>query len=404
MNGWHLYDPTAPEWPAQLARLYQMLGPGGAAPVPAYFVRTTFVKMGGRLVSFTDEGRVLALGLLFPRAIEGGRRLYTLRLQQLGPLPSDAALLEELHRLIAPARALLYRPADDYALSPSHYVVGDFDVGAPEMAELAAIRQLYGAIWGVGDEEGYPDDLHSATFGPGTSLVARRGGDLAGFLLGFYRFGLAALEGLGLPHRLELGIESQVMGVAPAFRRSGLAALLKRTQARQALDRGIDLVHWTADPLQYPNAALNFGRLRAVAGEFTRSYYPFVNALNRVPASRLGISWLLRSARGRAGLEARREEGRRDLGHFPGCVVLNAGPLRLAGGGDAPAIAIEIPANWTALQSEEPALAAAWRETTDAILAERLGFAAGQYVVTDAAADGERRFLVAERYTPDLLV
>jgi predicted GNAT superfamily acetyltransferase len=398
-----LIDHTAPSWPAEVDRLYAGLAPAGAALLPTHFVKTTFVKMGGRLLTVGDGDMLLAAGLLFPRALEGGRPVYTLRLHELGPLPPDDELRAAVESLIAPGRALLYRPEEGRSFGPTHAPAAGFDLGAPAREELAAARRLHGAIWGVAEAESYPDDLYSAEFAPGTALVARRDGQVVGFLLGFRRFGLPALDALGLPFQLGLAMESQVMGVAPEQRRSGLAVALKREQARLALAAGVDLIHWTADPLQYPNAVLNFARLRAVAGEFTPAYYPFQNALNRVAASRLGISWLPRSARGRAGLADGPRAEDRSLRRFPGCVVLNEGPVALAGPVDAPHIAVEIPADWTALQRDEPELAAAWRQATDALFAACLGYAQGRYVVADAAAEGPRRYLVAHRFTPDLL-
>jgi predicted GNAT superfamily acetyltransferase len=157
------------------------------------------------------------------------------------------------------------------------------------------------------------------------------------------------------------------------------------------------LIHWTADPLQFANASLNFHKLRAVAGEFYPAYYPFQNELNRVPASRLGIAWLPASAWGRAGLT---DGPRRDraLARFAGCAVLNDGPRALGRPGGAPHIAIEIPADWTALQRDDLAAAAAWRAATDAILAEWLGFAPGRYLIADVAIEGERRYLIGHAW------
>jgi predicted GNAT superfamily acetyltransferase len=399
---WRLCDHTAPGWHAEVDALYARLGPAGPRPLPVYFVKTTFVRMGGLLATLSDGAHLLAVGLLFPRDAEAGRPTYTLRMHPLGPLPATPELLASLEALVAPGRVVLHAIAGAAAPARSDSAVGGFSLGAPDSDELPAIRRLYGAIWGVPDHEAYPDDLHSPSFAPGTSLAARRDGQLAGFLLGFRRFALPALAGLGLPYRLDLAIESQVMGVAPAFRRFGLAATLKREQARQALAGGLDLIHWTADPLQFPNAVLNFGKLRAVAGEFTRAYYPFQNALNRVPASRLGIAWLPRSARGRAGMaDAPAERG---LGRFPGVAVLNDGPRISAEPGDAPHLALEIPADWTALQHDDTTRAAAWRDATDSLLERYLGYAPGRYVVGDAAAEAGRHYLVAHRYAPELLL
>ncbi|MCB0069727.1 MAG: hypothetical protein KDD77_21335, partial [Caldilineaceae bacterium] len=51
-------------------------------------------------------------------------------------------------------------------------------------------------------------------------------------------------------------LESQTMGVLPEYRGLRIANLLKKQQAELAWREGIGVVHWTADPLQYPNAAL----------------------------------------------------------------------------------------------------------------------------------------------------
>ncbi len=153
------------------------------------------------------------------------------------------------------------------------------------------------------------------------------------------------------------------------------------------------MIHWTADPLQFANATLNFHKLRAVSGEFYPAYYPFQNELNRVPASRLGIAWLPATAWGCAGL-ADGPPRERGLARLPGCAVLNHGPQILRGPAGAPHIAVEIPPDWTALQAADLESAAAWRAATDAILAEVVGFAPGRYLIADVATDGPRRYLV----------
>lgn len=395
---WVEVDHRAPGWQAAVDALWARLLPTGAPLLPDYFVKTTFVKMGGRLLELRAGPDLLAVGQLFPRGLEGGARRYALRLHALGPLPPDEALLAAL----APDRATLYRPEEARGFAATHATVGAFDLGAPAAEEMSEVRAIYASIWGAGDA-GYPDDLYSAELGPATALVARRDGKVAGFLLGFHRFGgLDSVAALGAPHRVDLCVESQVMGVAHAFRRFGLAATLKRAQAREALARGMNVIHWTADPLQFANAALNFGRLRAVAGAVYPAYYPFRNELNRVAASRLGVTWLLGSARGRAGLEGS-APAHRELADFPGAAVLNDGPRRLRDADGAPYIALEIPADWTALQRDEPGLAEEWRAVSDRLLLEHLGFAPGRYLVVDAAVAGGRRFLVAERFSERLV-
>ena len=394
---WTLANPADVRWPDLVDALWPPLRSEGHPLLPSYFVKTTFVKMGGQLV-YAHDG---AVGLLFPRSLTAGHRVYTLRLHGQGDL---VALTE----LLAPDRFMLHDPLQevDHHYRATHQHSAGLDLGAPGQHELAAIRALYVAVWGDDGDSCYPDDLHSIEFAPATSLVARDEKQLIGFLLGFYRFGLEPLARLNLPWRTDLAIESQIMAVTAAARRSGLAVALKRLQAQQAIDAGLDLIHWTADPLQFANAALNLGRLRAVCGEHYVGYYPFRNALNLVTASRLGLVWLPRSRHGQAGLISASPVQHHRRADFPGCVTLNSGPSLLDAPLDAspPWLAIEIPADWNSLQRSDLTAALNWRTTTDALLGRYLGFAPGHYLLTDVAAEGERRFLIARRFHPELLL
>ncbi len=403
---WTVIPGDAATWAAQIDALYALPAMAAQPLVPDYFVKTSFARMGGGLAVLHDgDGPApLAVGLLFPRAIVDGQPVYTLRLHAPGPLPPAEELRATLELRLAPARVVIYLPEAGRTFAPTHTSSGGFDIGAPSLAELPAIRRLRSIIWGLGESEAYPDDLHSAEFAPATSLVARRHGRVVGFLLGFFRFGLPALEGLALPYRLDMLVESQTMGVAAACRGAGVAAALKREQARQALARNLDVIHWTADPLQFPNAVLNFGKLRAVAGEFYRAYYPFQNELNRISASRLGLVWLPRSARGRAALNETARPEHHGLSRFPGCAILNDGPHPRPGPYDAPHLALEVPADWTALQRDDLHTAAAWRATSDALLETLLGFAPGRYLIGDTAIEDGQRYLVAHRFDPALLL
>ena len=143
------------------------------------------------------------------------------------------------------------------------------------------------------------------------------------------------------------------MAVLPAYRGLRIASLLKRVQAQQAWREGIGVIHWTADPLQFPNAALNFGLLRAVAYEFAADLYPFRNDLNRVHASRLSLTWLVASRRvDDVPLVGSRAE-MVDMSHRPQIARVNDGPRSADLARQEPLIAIEVPLDWTALQQEE---------------------------------------------------
>ncbi len=76
---------------------------------------------------------------------------------------------------------------------------------------------------------------------------------------------------------------------------------------------------------------------------------------------------------------------------------VNDEPERLRLDVDEPYIAIEIPANWAQMQRDDLSDALRWREATDRVFAHYIGIEDGKYVITGAAVEGERRFLVAQR-------
>ncbi len=424
-------DPAAPDWPAHIAQLRRDLGaPHNPTLFPLHFLQSTLPKIGGAIVRVHQSDQLCGYGLLFPRieADNGSAAqratAFTLRYHALADAaPVDGDLLVERaggllrNQWGDDVRVVFYAAEGEHDFAATSERVAGIDMGQPSAAEATAARNMQRTVWGSDADALYPADLYSADFGAGTSLVARMGqnrpeeghgssewaGEVAAFLLGFWRFG-----GSTLPPAWQINsahdrrLESQIMGVLPAYRGHRLSYLLKRAQGEHALRRGVSLVNWTADPLQFANAALNFGLLRAVAFDFYPDYYPFRNELNRVPASRLGLTWLIASQRVRnlplIGAHSRIV----NLAAQPDVPRLNSGPMSLDGRVDAPELAIEIPADWTTLQRDEPEVASRWRATTDELFANYLGIEEGDYVITGVGRDGERRFLVAERVSESL--
>jgi len=384
-------------WRADLDTLYHLLG-GGQNPtlLPYHFLHAAFPHIGGIVVRVEFGEGLVGIGFALPCADDA----YVVRYHPLPDAPPldgnelQVALGQQLHS----PRILCYDPAETHTYQPTHQNVGTVDIGRPTAAEAATIRALQQQIWGSPPEFLYPVDMHSSDFPLGTSLVARADEAMAGFLFGFYKRGGPTLPSdWAVRWRGELRIESQVMGVLPTYRGLRLGYLLKKLQASQALTQGIGIIHWTVDPLQYPNAALNFGLLRTLCFTFTPDYYPFRNELNRGPASRLSLTWLIGSSRVR---DIPLHDARStviNLAHQPEIVRVNQGWQATQFDVDAPLIALEIPADWTKLQQAAPAEALQWRTATDQLFGHYLGSSPGQYVITDVGVDGEQRFLIAQR-------
>ncbi|MCX6044602.1 MAG: GNAT family N-acetyltransferase [Chloroflexi bacterium] len=396
-----LLEPQSPTWIAELDRLYAQLGGADNALLfPYHFLQATFPKIGGRLAVGLIQGVATVVGFLFPRGFEQQDRTYTLRYHALSNVTPPVAqeFATKLSALLGCPPLALYTPEHTQHFAPTHQLMGSVDIGRPDATEATQIRQLQQQIWGSTPEFLYPVDMHSLEFGLGTSLVARVEGKTAGFLFGFYKFGESSLPlDWSAQFNGRLRLESQILGVLPAYRGMRLAFLLKKVQAENALQQGIQLINWTVDPLQYPNAALNFGMLGALAFDFTPDYYPFRNELNRVPASRFSLTWLANSLRVRDRLATSVRTTIVDLHRQASIPRVNDRWRTLDEAVDAPSIALEIPTNWTALQQENLDEALQWRMATDALFQRYIGRNPGQYVVTGAGVDGERRFLIAEQ-------
>ena len=100
-------------------------------------------------------------------------------------------------------------------------------------------------------------------------------------------------------HGAAVYLHSHMLAVLPAFRRSGLGRRLKLEQRRDALERGIRLIEWTFDPLEWRNASFNLNRLGAIARRYVPNQYGTSSSpLHRdLPTDRLVAEWWLDSPR-----------------------------------------------------------------------------------------------------------
>lgn len=399
-----LLDASDAYWTRELERVGVLLGVGANPTLfPYHFLYVTLSKIGGRLAILRRRNHTVGVGFLFPRRLvrngDNVRRTYTLRFHPAQEDDLDpAAVLNVCQAAMPESTIVFYHPQGALSYYRTRHSYGVVEIGRPDEFEAEESRSIQQRVWGAAQEFLYPTDIHSAEFAAGTTLVARVEGKTAGFLFGFYAF-----HGPPLPADWQerfsgdFRIESQTMGVLPEYRGLRIANLLKKQQAELAWREGVGVITWTADPLQYPNAALNLGLLKAVSFHFTPDMYPFRNELNRIHASRLSLTWLVGSKRVRdvAALGSRADV--LDLSARPSIPRVNDGCRQARFDLDDDLIAIEIPADWTGLQAHDPVEAQAWRLLTDRIFSAYIGLNPGQYTVTGVAIAGERRFLLAEK-------
>ena len=397
-------DDGADDWPARLREIRRRLEDRPTL-LPHHFLEVVLPKIGGSLFALQDMGarnRSAESGYAFllPRDTNCHGVDYTLRYEHAAGHP--VARHEEITQAVGQAlptgdRTVFYRPAAARRFNSTHEEVDGIDCGRPDATEAASIRTMQQQIWHSAPDGLYPSDLHSDEAGAGCSLVARVEGELAGFLLGFYRFGRVRLEGGVQAGRRTRELESQLLAVAPEQRGRSIGLALKRLQARQALAAGIERISWTADPLLFANALLNFTRLGAVAYGFQPDLYPFRNELNLVPASRLNLLWPLRSRRVQKALTGAGQTGPREVERDPELTIVNQADGSPVLDAASTRVGIEIPADWVSLQRADLSAALRWRDVTNRLLDRYLGLQPGRYVIVDAGVSASRLYLIGER-------
>ena len=156
--------------------------------------------------------------------------------------------------------------------------------------EFLQIRAVQQQIWGFTQGEGlYPPVLNTAVENGGSVIGAFDGAKLIGFVFGFI--------GLHIDRRIKLC--SQTMGVLPEYRNKGVAAKLKWAQRQRVLENDLELITWTYDPLEAPNARLNLRTLGGVAKVYKRNIYgENFGALSKgLPTDRFSVEWWIKTDR-----------------------------------------------------------------------------------------------------------
>ena len=226
--------------------------------------------------------------------------------------------------------------------------------------EFIQVREIQRQCWGFAQGEGlYPPVLNTAAHNGGTVLGAFDDSRMIGFLFGF----------LGLHADRRLKLCSQTMGILPEYRNQGVAAALKWAQRERVLALDIDLITWTYDPLEAPNARLNLHTLGAIAREYKRNVYgEDFGALGRgLPSDRFLVEWWVKSE----GVEQRAAGQEPEPADLDSPIVnpcTGEGAVRRIAAVDLDAagsvLRVEIPADIQAVKQVDMARAMEWRLKT----------------------------------------
>jgi predicted GNAT superfamily acetyltransferase len=92
---------------------------------------------------------------------------------------------------------------------------------------------------------------------------------------------------------------SHMLAVLPEYRGRRLGETLKWAQRDRVLSQGLDLINWTFDPLQAPNANLNINRLGCIVRKYIVNLYgESTSPLHGgIPTDRFEAEWLIKSER-----------------------------------------------------------------------------------------------------------
>lgn len=245
-------------------------------------------------------------------------------------------------------------------------------------AEYHDIEDIQKEAWGFNDLDTVPAATLIATQHAGGIVMGAFEADrMIGFAYGFPAFE----EG-------RTSIHSHMLGVKKQYRNLQAGFYLKLAQRERVLEKGLDEITWTFDPLQSLNAHLNFTKLGVVSRRYIVNFYGEATSSplhTGFGTDRLWVRWLLKSDRVKQHISpnqprhsttlkpdsaeadaliqsslVRSEDSRPKLSEF----------TRVLSGNRC---SIEIPGDINDLKAREPELGPAWREATRAAFLAALG-------------------------------
>jgi predicted GNAT superfamily acetyltransferase len=160
-----------------------------------------------------------------------------------------------------------------------------------------AVR-LQQQIWGFEEIELLPLRLFVvATKVGGQAFGAFDGKRMVGFCL--------AIPGMKAGGKSYL--HSHMLGVLPEYQNAGVGRKLKLAQREDALQRPLELIEWTFDPLEIKNAFFNIERLGAIVRRYVLNQYGTTSSHlhGGLPTDRCIAEWWIGSTRATAIIAGR---------------------------------------------------------------------------------------------------
>jgi len=271
-------------------------------------------------------------------------------------------------------------------------------------SEYHEIEDIQKEAWGFNDLDTVPAATLIATqHAGGIVLGAFHGNLMMGFAYAFPAFE----DG-------RVSMHSHMLAVKQDYRNCQTGFYLKLAQRARALEKGIDEITWTFDPLQSLNAHLNFTKLGVISSRYIVNFYGEATSSplhTGFGTDRLWVRWLLNSDHvkqrirpNQPAASTKTVSGSKEADElFQSALVLCKASrpelsefTSLLSGNRC---SIEIPNDINVLKAREPESGPAWREATrEAFLAAlNAGFVV-QAFERIYSANGPRWFYLLTKY------
>jgi len=257
--------------------------------------------------------------------------------------------------------------------------------------EFEAAESVQMSAWGMGPREATPKEVMIAINDNGGSVL----GSFAGpRLVGFALTLIGRSEG-------KTYMYSHMTGVSSDYQSRGVGYLLKQKQRKITVERGLDLLAWTFDPIISRNAHFNFRKLGVVARNYLVNYYgPMPDSINKGwETDRFLCEWYVagpyrrsistpNAAQTSGAYRAIRKSGREP---FSRCSDWD---IDLT----APRVLVDIPSDVVKLKAANPEEGKRWRVGTRAVFQRYFG--AGYAAVSLIEDNAEFCYLLSKTRLP----